>query len=143
MAGFFDKMRSGITEKAMEATIRSREAIESQQVKGKIGELEGQKKKAFMEIGEAVYAMHGTGSFDPEALTPQFESISAIDAQIREKEQELEEIHRKAEAAIAEQKAAAGSAAPGPATGKAGFCPNCGAATAGARFCPECGTKVG
>ena len=144
MPGFFDKMKSTITEKGMEATIRAREAVETQQVKGKIGDLEGQKKKILSEIGEAVYAMYQSGSFDQEALFQRCQVISGLDAQIREKEAELEEIHRRAEAQIAEQKlsAAAGGAGSAPAGGAA-FCPSCGSATQGAKFCPNCGAKIG
>ncbi len=143
MPGFFDKMKSTITEKGMEATIRAKEAVETQQAKGKIGELEGQKKKVLFEIGEAVYAMYQASSFDQETLSAQCQVIVGLEAQIKEKEAELEEIHKRAEAAIAEQKAtsAAGAAAAGG--GPAAFCPNCGTATQGAKFCPNCGSKIG
>jgi hypothetical protein len=151
VSSFFDRMKSGITEKAAEASIRSREAIETQQVRAKIGELEGQKRRVFSEVGEAVYQMYRTGSLDQEALAQQCEPIAAIEAQIQEKERELEEIRRRAEAAIAEQRGAtatsaeqrdAPSATETP-TAAGGFCSNCGAPLAGARFCPECGTRAG
>jgi hypothetical protein len=150
MPGFFDKMKTGITEKAMEASVRSKEAIESQQVKGKIGDLEGQKRKILQEIGEAVFTMYQSGNFDQEALSAQCQGIMPLEAQIKEREAELEEIHRKAEAAISEGRgapapSAAASSAPAPATAGApggAFCPNCGTATEGAKFCPNCGSKV-
>jgi rubrerythrin len=145
MASFFDRMKSGITEKAAEASIRSREALETQQVRAKIGELEGQKRKIFSEIGEAAYTMYSTSSFDQEALAQRCEPITAIEAQIREKERELEEVRRRAEAAIAEQRGASASTAPAsaPTPGGSGLCSNCGASLGGARFCPECGTRAG
>jgi len=145
MPGFFDKMKSTISEKGMEATIRAREAVEAQQINSKIGDLENQKKKALLEIGEAVYAMYQSSAFDQEALGQKCEAISGIDGQIREKQAELEEVHRRAEAQIAEHKAsvaAAGAASSGSATTGATFCPNCGTATQGAKFCPSCGTKI-
>jgi membrane protease subunit (stomatin/prohibitin family) len=151
MASFFDKLKSGITEKAAEASIRSREAIESQQVRGKIGELENQKKRVFSEIGEAVFTMYKSGTFDQESLAQQCEAVTGIDAQIQEREREMEEIRRRAEAAIAEQRGPASQAAPGaappapapgPAPASSTFCSNCGAPLGGARFCPECGTRA-
>jgi hypothetical protein len=150
MASFFDKLKSGITEKAAEASIRSREAIESQQVRGKIGELENQKKRIFSEMGEAVYTMYKSGSFDQEALAQQCEAVTAVDAQIQEREVELEEIRRRAEAAIAEQRTTAAPGAqaytppaPAPTSAAGELCSNCGAALGGAKFCPECGTRAG
>ncbi len=142
MAGFFDKVKSGITSTAMEATIRSKEAIESQQVKLKIGELNGQRQKVLAEVGEAVLEMHRNGTFDQGALGEQCLAAIAIEEQITEKEAELEAIHQRAEAALAEQRAAAGApgAAPGAAGG--GFCASCGTPLKGAKFCPNCGTRV-
>lgn len=144
MPGFFDKMKSTISEKGMEATIRAREAVEAQQINSKIGELENQKKKALLEIGEAVYAMYQSSAFDQETLGQRCEAIAGIDGQIREKQAELEEVHRRAEAQIAEHKAsvAAAAAGAGSPTAGAAFCPNCGTATQGAKFCPSCGTKM-
>jgi hypothetical protein len=151
MASFFDKLKSGITEKAAEASIRSREVLETQQVKGKIGELENQKRKIFSEIGEGVYTMYRSGGFDQEALSPQCEAITAIDAQIQERERELEEIRSRAEASIAEQRTATTPAgqpysSPAPSSqpsATTGVCSNCGAALGGAKFCPECGARAG
>ncbi len=110
MPGFFDKVKSGISEKAVEATIRSKEAIDTQQVKGKISDLENQKKKIFLEIGQAVYTMFQSSAFDQDALAQPCQAVGSLDVQIREKEQELEEIHRKAEAALAEQRPGGSSA---------------------------------
>jgi transposase len=146
MPGFFDNLKSGITDKAMEATTRSKEAFESQQVKAKIGDLEGQKRRVLTEIGEAVLAMYKNSAFDQEALTMQCQTVTAVEDQIKEKEAELEAVHQRAEASIAEQHSAAMGSASGAAARAAagsGFCASCGASLNGAKFCPSCGTKAG
>lgn len=138
MPGFFDKMKAGVGEKVLEASIRSKEALETQQIKGKIGDLQGQKRAAMAEIGSVVYAMYGSGAFDQEALSRQCETIVAIDSQIKEKEAELEEVHRRAEESLAEQRRGEQAR---PATPTA--CPNCGTPIEGApKFCPNCGNKL-
>ncbi len=122
MPGLFDKMKSGITEKAMEASIRSKEAIEAQQVKSKMGDLENQKRKTFLELGEAVHLMILNSSLDEAALTAQSAAITALDAQVKEKERELEPIHKAADQQVAELKSADAGRGAGAAAGGA-FCP--------------------
>lgn len=142
MPGFFDKMKSTITEMGMEASIRGKEALDTQQVKSKIGELENQKKATLLTIGDAVVTMYKNSEFDQEVLTQHCQTIGALEAQIKEKEAEIEALHQRAETALAEQKAAAlaGAAQAGAAGGT--FCGKCGAALKGARFCPNCGAKA-
>jgi len=129
-------MREGVGDKVVEASIRSREALEARQVEGKISDLQNQKNKAIVEVGNTVYSMYLGKAFDQEAITKQCEAITALDAQIKEQQEELEQVHKKADEMVAIQtreEAAATKA----------VCPQCGTALQGApKFCPSCGKQL-
>lgn len=130
MPGFFDKVKEGIDKGVATAGVKSKELIETQQVRSKIGELEGQKKAALEELGSLVYGMAQNDSFEPEPIKSRADAITAINGQIAEKEEELRQIRLRAEAAL-------GGKPAGPVVCE------CGTTLAeGAKFCPNCGKRA-
>lgn len=137
MPGFFDKVKESLDKGVTAASIRSKELLETQQVKSKLGALQDQRKAALEELGTTVYGMVGSGGLDEASLRERCEAIASLDAQIAEKEEALRQIHARAEEALGKPGVAAA-----PAGG--GFCSGCGTQLAeGAKFCPGCGQKVG
>ena len=129
MADFFDKVKQGIGKGITTVSVKSKEAIENTKLKGQIGTLQEQKKSALEELGNIVYTMFLKGSFDEERFKGKCEAIAGIDRQIKEKEEELRQIHCKAEEALGRPKAI-------------GIC-DCGAEIyEGVKFCGKCGKKV-
>ncbi len=140
MAGFFDKVKESLDKGVTAASVRSKEMLETQQVKSKLGGFQDQKRSALEVLGKEVYDMMAVGGLDPEPLRARVEEITSLDQQIAEKEQELEQIRVRAEEALKGGGAAASAAAPAAGTK---FCPSCGGQVAGgAKFCPGCGSKV-
>lgn len=144
MAGFFDKVKESLDKGVTAASVKSKEMLETQQVKSKLGGFQDQKRAALETLGKEVYDMMVAGGLDPEPLRARVEEITSLDQQIAEKEQELEHIRMRAEEAL---KGGAGAApAPAPTAAPAAgtkFCPSCGGQVAGgAKFCPGCGSKV-
>ncbi len=130
MPGFFDKVKEGIDKGVATAGAKSKELIETQQVRSKIGELEGQKRAALEELGSLVYEMAQKDSFEPAAIKSRADAITALAGQIAEQEEELRQIRLRAEAALSGKPA-------GPVVCE------CGTTLAeGAKFCPNCGKKA-
>jgi hypothetical protein len=130
MPGFFDKVKEGIDKGVSTASAKSKELIETQQVKAKIGELEDQKRAALEDLGSLVYRMVQNDSFEPDPIKSKAEAITALGAQIAEKEEDLRQIRVRSEAS--------------PAGKPVGLvvC-ECGTTLAeGAKFCPNCGKKT-
>ncbi len=150
MPGFFDKLKDSLDKGVTAASIRSKELLETQQVKSRIGALQDQRRSALEQLGGAVYEMMLSGNIDQEPLRARVEEIAGLEREIAEKEDELRQIHIRAEEALkGVSPAAPASAQPSepaptqapPAAGKT--CANCGAQISeAAKFCPSCGSKV-
>ena len=154
MPGFFDKVKESLDKGVTAASVRSKELLETQQVKSKIGALQDQRRSALEELGKSVFDMMVAGTLDQESLRAKVEAISDLDRQIAEKEEELRQIHLRAEEALAgissstatpgsspSPQSAARSAAEESSATKT--CASCGSQISGAaKFCPSCGSKV-
>jgi N-acetylglucosamine kinase-like BadF-type ATPase len=93
MANLFDKVKKGIVKGVITVGVKSREILETQKFKGKIGKLQEQKKGALEEIGNIVYTMFCEASFDEERIKAKCETISGLNTQIKENEEQLKQIH--------------------------------------------------
>jgi hypothetical protein len=154
MAGFFDRVRESLDKGVTAPSVRSKELLETQQVRSKIGALQDQRRSNLEELGKAVFEMMVAGNLDEIALRAKVEEIVAIDKEIAEKEDELTQIRLRAEEALK------GDTTPSPAPTAQTFveqtaqpeteaapatksCANCGAQISeAAKFCPSCGSKV-
>jgi NADH pyrophosphatase NudC (nudix superfamily) len=129
MADFFDKVKQGIGKGITTVSVKSKEALETTKLKGQIVTLQERKKSALEELGNIVFTMFLKGSFDEERIKGKCEIIRGLDSQIKEKEDELRQVHLKAQEALGLPKAVA-------------VC-NCGAEIyEGTKFCGKCGQKA-
>ena len=129
MADFFDKVKQGVGKGITTVSVKSREMVETTRVKGQIATFQGQRKIAMEELGNIVYTMFIKGSIEEGRIKEKCDAIVAIDKQIKEKEEELTQIHLKAQEELGMPKAVAICA--------------CGAAIyEGTKFCGKCGKKV-
>ncbi len=129
MADFFDKVKEGVGKGLTTVSVKSKEMVETTKIKGHIGTFQGQRKLAIEELGNIVYTMHVKGALDEERIRGKCEAIAGIDKQIKEKEEELTQVHLKAQQELGMPKAVAMCA--------------CGAAIyEGSKFWGKCGKKV-
>ena len=158
MAEFFDKLKQSIDKGITTVSVKSKEMMETQRVKGEIESIRRDKRGILQDLGNIVYAMFQQGCvFDQEAITAKCRDISDVDARLAEKEKELEQIHARAEDSLTRPPGSGVFCECGeeitPETkfcGKCGkrvghrnTCPNCGAELpAEAKFCGKCGMKI-
>ena len=109
--------------------MKSKEVLETTKIKSQINGLAEQKKALLEELGNIMYTMFLKGGFDEERLKTKSSAVAAVDDQIKHKEDELKEVHLKAQEALGRPK---------PITVCA-----CGEAIyEGTKFCGKCGMKV-
>jgi hypothetical protein len=129
VADFFDKVKQGLAKGATTVSVKSKEALETSKLKSQVADIQKQKREALEELGNVVYTMFLKGPFDEERLRAKSAAIAALDDQIKQKENELMEIHAKAQEALGRPKPIAICA--------------CGAELfEGDKFCGKCGKKV-
>lgn len=129
MADFFSKVKQGIGRGVATASVKSKEVLETTKIKSQIHGLEDQKKALLEELGNIVYTMSLKGSFDEERLKTKCAAVAALDGQIKQKEEELKEVHLKAQEALGKPKPIA-------------VC-TCGEEIyESTKFCGKCGKKV-
>ncbi len=129
MGDLFQKVKQGIGKGVTTASVKSREVMETTKIKSQINGLEEKKRAMLEELGSIVYTMSLKGNFDEERLKTKCSAVAALDDQIKHKEEELKEIHLKAQEALGKPK---------PVTVCA-----CGEAIyEGTKFCGKCGVKV-
>jgi hypothetical protein len=129
MGDFFQKVKQGIGKGVTTASVKSKEVLETTKIKSQINGLAEQKKALLEELGNIMYTMFLKGGFDEERLKTKSSAVAAVDDQIKHKEDELKEVHLKAQEALGRPK---------PITVCA-----CGEAIyEGTKFCGKCGMKV-
>lgn len=97
MADFFAKIKDGLGKGVTAASVKSRELLDSNKVKSQISSLQKEKKESIEELGNIAFTMFLKGGFDESILNNKCTFISKIHDQLKEKEQELRDIHLKAE----------------------------------------------
>ena len=129
MPDFFDKVKQGIGKGITTVSVKSKEALETTKLKGLIGKLQEQKESSLEELGNIVFTMFLKGKFDEKRIKEKCEIIRELDSRIKDKEEELKQIHLKAQEALGLPKAVA-------------IC-NCGAEMyEGTKFCGKCGKRI-
>lgn len=129
MKNFFEKIQKEIGKGIEKVSIKTKETIESTKIKGQIKILEEQKKSAIEELGNIVFMMFLKDNFDMEKIKEKCKNIKELNSQIKEKEEELRQIHLVAQEALGKPRAVS-------------IC-ECGAEIyEGAKFCGKCGKKV-
>jgi hypothetical protein len=129
MADIFQKVRQGIGKGVATASVKSKEVLEATKIKSQISALEEQKKALLEELGNIVYTMSSKGNLDEERLRTKCSAIAALDDRIKQKQEELKQVHLRAEEALGKSM---------PAT----IC-ECGEAIyQGTKFCGKCGNRV-
>ena len=130
MADFFDKLKDGIGKGVTAASVKSKELLESNKVKGQIDNLQKQRRESLLELGSIVFTMFRKGGFDELVVNEKCSLVLSIDEQVKNKEQELRDIHIRAEEELGN---------PRPVD----TC-SCGADIfANTKFCGKCGAKYG
>ncbi len=99
MPDFLSKAREGLRKGVTTATVKSRELMDAQKLKGHINKLEEDKKTALQELGSLVYDMSAADKLDKDAIRQRCAVITDISAQIKESNGQLDEVHRKAQEA--------------------------------------------
>jgi len=129
MAEFFDKLKQGVGKGVTTVSVKSREMIEVSKIKSQVADIQQQKREALEELGSIAHTMLLKGALDEDRLRSRSAAISALDEQIQKKEDELTEIHGRAQEALGKPKPVA-------------IC-DCGAEIyEGAKFCGKCGRKT-
>lgn len=129
MEEFFEKMRQSIGRGMVTVGAKSKAMIETTKIKGQIGMIQEQKKSALEELGNIVYATFLKGGFDEERLKNKCEAVRALDAQVKDKEEELRRIHLEAQKVLGNPMIIARC--------------DCGVEIyEGSKFCGKCGKKV-
>ena len=170
---FFDKLKKGLDKSVATVSVKSREVLETTQLRSQVRALQEEKQKALEELGSIAYTLFGQGKLEEgtERIRVKCEKLAALDQRILEKEEEIRQVHLKAQEALGggpkEALATCDCGVPiyegtkfcggcgkrveevlnrnGPGTEKTGrACPQCGA-TLGTdvRFCGVCGFRVG
>ncbi len=127
MADFLDKVKQGIDKGVNVVSVRSKEALETARLKSQLAGLADRRREVLTELGGLIY-----DGFLRDALAlgdharAKCDEIAALDAQIKEKEGELAQVHREASISLGVP-----------------VCASCGAElNEEDRFCRKCGAKI-
>jgi len=157
MPGFLDMIRQEIDRGIVQIGARSRQLVETTQIRSQIRLLQSRKDQGIKELGEVVYEMLRQGAFDQTKVEPYVTVIRQLDEQLIHLEEQLRKTQEASQMALRAARAPAFAyctcGEPLKETSK--FCPRCGQdvraiveqarlrAPAGQRTCPSCGTAVG
>ena len=133
MADFLDKLKRGIDKGVTTVTVKSKEALETTQLRSQVKDLQEEKQRGLEELGSIVYTLYVQGKLETEGerVRAKCATLAALDQKIRDKEDEIRQVQLKAQEALGRT--------PPPSLG---VCV-CGAPVyEGTKFCGGCGKKV-
>jgi DNA-directed RNA polymerase subunit RPC12/RpoP len=172
MSDFLDKLKQQIDKGVTTVTVKSKEALETTQLRSQVKSLQEEKQRGLEELGNIVYTLYVQGKLEPasERVRAKCAALAALDQKIRDKEDEIRRVQLKAQEALGKTPApplgvcACGapvyegtnfcggcgknvddilSGARTDASGAKNRCPRCGTdMVPEARFCGHCGAKV-
>ena len=129
MAELFENIKQGVGQGISIISVKSKEVIESIKLKGQIGTLRSQIKSDIYELGNIVYTMFKNDNLNIDRAKDKYLRITELEEQIKNKEEELNHIHLKAQEQLGKEIII-------------GKC-ECGASIiANTKFCGKCGKKV-
>jgi NADH pyrophosphatase NudC (nudix superfamily) len=158
MSEFLDKLKRGIDKGVTTVTVKSKEALETTQLRSQVKTLQEEKQRGLEELGNIVYTLYVQGTLETEAgrVRVKCSALAALDQKIRDKEDEIRQVQLKAQEALGKTPASPlGVCACGaPIYEGMNFCGGCGKNVddilSGARTdapiaknrCPQCGTDI-
>lgn len=133
MVEFFDKLRKGFDKGVTTVSVRSKEMLETTQLRTQVKTLQDERQRGLEELGSIVYTLHLQGKLNEglERVQAKCETVATLDQKIREKEAEIRQTHRKAQEALG--------------GGELRILGECSCGTAiheGTKFCRTCGRPV-
>lgn len=133
MAEFLDKLKKGIDKGLTTVTVKSKEMLETTQLRGQLRELQDQKRETLEELGNVVYTLFTQGTLDQEQgrVHEKCTALVTVDQKIREKEEEIRQVQLRAQQAL-------GKSATPPVT----QCKCSADLYEGTKFCASCGKPV-
>ncbi|HNQ64843.1 MAG TPA: zinc-ribbon domain-containing protein [Smithella sp.] len=130
MSELFEKVKLGISKSVAKASVKSKEFLDVTKLKNQISSLQNKKQDALEELGNIAYAMFLKNNIDTDIIKNKGNEISKIDEQIKNLQNEIVEVQKRAQDSLREDVPSANTCA-------------CGAVIPeGAKFCGVCGSKV-
>jgi flagellar biosynthesis/type III secretory pathway chaperone len=100
MPGLFSRAKESIQKGVSVASVKGKEAVEVQKIKGQIKKLVEEKSAALEELGSRVCEMSEAGSFDQEDIKARAAAIAELTSRIRALEEEEQQVHLKAQESL-------------------------------------------
>ena len=100
MPGFFSKAKESLQKGVSVATVKGKEAVDVQKIKGQIKKLVEEKTAALAELGSRVCEMSEAGAFDEADIKTRCAAIAELTSQIKALEEEEQQIHAKAQESL-------------------------------------------
>lgn len=100
MVGIIEKVKQGIDKGFTVMTVKSKEMLEVARKKNQLNVLKNQKRYALFELGDLVFQMYLQNGFNEEKLRAKCEVVALLGSQVQKKENELRELHLRAEEAL-------------------------------------------
>lgn len=100
MPGFLSKAKESIQKGVSVASVKGKEAVEVQKIKGQIKKLVEEKGAALQELGSRVCEMNEAGAFDEADIKTRCAAIAELTGRIQALEAEEAQIHEKAQEAL-------------------------------------------
>lgn len=131
MAELLDKLKKTIDQSITTVSVKSKEMLETTQLRSQIKALQQQKRERLEELGNIVYTMLGRGTLEQDRLQEKYRALAELDRRITEKEEQIKAIQQQAQEAM-------GHGGPRPVA----TC-ECGADLfEESKFCAHCGKNV-
>jgi len=100
MPGLFSKAKESIQKGVSVASVKGKEAVDVQKIKGQIKKLEEERSAALQELGSRVCEMSEAGSFDQEDIRARCAPIAELTSRIKALEEEEQGVHQKAQESL-------------------------------------------
>jgi len=100
MPGFLSKAKESIQKGVSVASVKGKEAVDAQKIKGQIKKLVEEKDAALQELGSRVCEMSDAGTFDEEDIKTRATAITELTGRIQALEAEEAQIHQKAQESL-------------------------------------------
>ena len=100
MPGLFSKAKESIQKGVSVASVKGKEAVDVQKIKGQIKKLVEEKTAALEELGSRVCEMSEAGTFDQEDIRARAAAIAELTGRIQALEEEEQQIHQKAQESL-------------------------------------------